>query len=479
MNTSKVDTDASIGRAQLAERMRRMIRGVTTANREDTQTQPVSNETLPFLPHSDSNDTLPSSNETLPLSNDTLSINASAEPNKNALESNDSLPSNVSFSNDSLPSNESLPTENSNETLPNNESLLKKEEFIGNNSLPSNNLAAKIPKSHSNETLPSNDLLPYWSDSSPYGEPISENLFLLVLDAGMVELQSCLQGDTESVSMLFYWLLTRQRRSILYLTYAQMVEKFKYTRPKLSRALDKLREHPLFSVNTSHRGVFINIRKLIERVKITYPQFDLDSSNDSLPQVSSSKRTYIYENTTTTTTRDGVYQTLLKLSDSEFFVLIDVIIFYGFGPKEISQKVTEVIAEIYKTHGLEKIAFNLAYASGNKKMTSPIAYLLKTFHEDYGTASLSLEAREKAQNVIEVFQIARGKNLDDYSATDLRRFLFVLDKPIPDGSSRMQCLNAINDILSRASELQQKISQIIGRVEKKELPFNLTRLLNN
>ena len=149
--------------------------------------------------------------------------------------------------------------------------------------------------------------------------------------------------------------------------------------------------------------------------------------------------------------------------------------FYGFGPKEISQKVTEVISDIYKTHGLEKIAFNLAYVAGNKKMRSPIAYLLKTFREDYGSSSLSLEAREKAQKVVEVFKTARGENLEDHSTGDLLRFLFALGKPMPEGCTRQQYLEAINAILSSAAELHQKISQIIGRDEKKRISFDSTR----
>jgi hypothetical protein len=338
------------------------------------------------------------------------------------------------------------------------------ETLLGNGTLPENE------GNIGNETLLSNGTLPYWSDSSPYGEPVPENLFLLVLDAGMVGFQSSLHGDTESVSMLFYWLLTRQRRSILYLTYAQMVEKFKYTKPKLSRALDKFREHPLFSVNASHKGVFIDIRKLIELVKTTYPQSDLNNGNETLPLVSSSSFRSCYKRTTTTTgTQNEVqsFQTLLDLSSSEFHTLVDIITFYGFGPKEISQKVTEAISYTYKNHSLEKIAFNLAYAAWNKKVRSPIAYLLKTFHEDYGSSSLSLEAREKAQKVIEVFKTARSGNLDDHSTNDLLRFLFILGKPMPEGCTRQQYLDTINGILSSAAELHQKMSQIIGRSEKK------------
>jgi hypothetical protein len=401
MSTAKVDSGASIGRAQLAERMRRMIfnatgvdsKGITSSELQINEQHSVETsadyEVAPATEVSISNDALPLSNETLPSSNETLPIYPKDQGDETTQVSNDSLPSNVStgnvpllgndlYGNDSLPSNDSsgnvpLPSNDSspnfsgNVPLPSNDSLPKNTQETGNGTLPDNGSLPKNTPETGNKTLPSNDSLPYWSDISPYGEPISEELFLLVLDAGMVELRASILGDSESVSMLFYWLITRQRRSILYLTYAKMVEDFNYTKPKLSRALDKFREHPLFSVKATHKGVFISIQRLLDRIKQTYPQFDHTDSNESLPPVSSSNNIYIYnQKKITTTTSNESLLPLCSLTDIDFHVLVDLITFYGFGPKEISLKVTETIATIYNVYGLEKIAFNLAYASGNK-----------------------------------------------------------------------------------------------------------------
>jgi hypothetical protein len=247
-----------------------------------------------------------------------------------------------------------------------------------------------------------------------YGTPIPDELFYPILNAGIYHL---LSGDNASASMLFYWAFTTQKSSTLAVTYSLIIKELGYSKPRISRTLDRIRESSLFTIKTTMKGVFIDINTLIEEVKKAELQSVQSSGNESLPLSSSS----FFKDYNTTTYRSNDTLLLLKnINPTEFRILVDLIIFYGYTSKDISPKLIDVMADCYKNKNIEYIAYNLAYAAKNKKKVgSPTGYLLKTLTEDYGSTSLPYEDRAKSQRLIEAFRVIRNGTLEDCGTVEL------------------------------------------------------------
>ncbi|MDR1907360.1 MAG: hypothetical protein LBQ43_00675 [Holosporales bacterium] len=532
MSTKRVDNDAALGRAQLASRMRNTIlqacgmgnieeeqiagkKGTATnviLTSNDTLSSNISitaNEPLPVSTSKISNingitlisrriepadedveniveaqpkknskfrsDVISSSNESLP-NNDALPSNISIPSNNgNTLSCNVSLPSNDITSNDALPCNEiigkdSLPSNdvNVNETEPGNNSLLCNDMWTNNISLPNTSL----PSNHSlpTETLPSNTSL-LVSLTPIYGEPIKKELLFAILNTGIYAL---LAKDNASASMLFYWAFTTQQRAILFVTYSQVQKHLGYSKPRISRTLDSIRENTLFSVKTTPKGIFMDISSLIKEAE-KMRQFQDRSSNDPLPAYSSSSILNDIK-TTTNTTSNISNESLLALSNiksSDIRILVDIITFYGYSCKDISPKIIDIVAQIYKNRGLFNVAFNMAYASkNNKRVGSPTGYLLKTLTEDYGGTSLPYDDMERSKNTINIFTSIREGSIDDFGTSELRKTLYSLGHPLPENTPRSDCESAIKEILSKSDDLHKKITDLMQEYSNKGInPF--------
>jgi hypothetical protein len=365
-----------------------------------------------------------------------------------ALLSSDVNGSDALLSSASLPCNTAQNT--SSESLPSSDSLLQKH-TIGSDALLEKHTIGS-------DSLPIRN---NWSNITTYGNPVPENLFYPVLDAGIYEL---LSKDSASASMLFYWAFTTQKSSVLVFTYSQISSKLHFARTRTSRTLDRIRESGLFSVKTTPRGVFIDIKLLISHVAESYPHSDHLSSSDPLPPSSSSYKRI--KKTTTTYASSDSLPIWKSMQMVEFRVLVDLISFYGYGMKDISPKLTGLLANGYKDKGLENIAFNLSYASSNKKVGSTIGYLMKTLAEDYGSVSLPYEEQEKAKRVTETFRTARNGSLGEYGAAELKKMLFVLGKVTSQLETREQCEKMLSELLSKSDGLYKKMSETTGRVGK-------------
>jgi hypothetical protein len=432
---NKVDDDAAKGRAQLAQRMRATIAQATSKIEQE-----VSSDPLPLH-----------ACETEPLNN---------------LTSSETLPSSDLISSDMLLSSE----------ITSPDSLLSSDVISSELKLSSDSLLCNLSKNTNSDTLPSSILLPddplLSSDTLPersrniFGELISDNLFLPVLDAGIYNL---LSGDNASASMLFYWAFSKQKRSVLAITYSQVSRELHYARSRTSRTIDRIRESALFNVRATPKGVFIDLKNLINTVTNNYPQSDQESGSDLQLGSSSS---FLNNKEPTNQISSGSLLIWNNINADELHIIADLISFYGFSAKEITPKLLELMAERFKNSGMESIAYNLAYAAtNNKRIASPIGYLLKTLAEDYGSTSLSLEARETSDRLVETLRIVRSKKLDEYGVTDFRRFLYHLGRPIPEGFSRVECEKVLNDRLAVSDELMEKIKKITGRSERKKFPF--------
>ncbi len=458
MSKKKVDEEASKGRAQLASRMRsNLLQACGGAINSQSQNTP---QAITEVPQNESEKKI--------IGNESIPINETIPANLKISSSNESLPSNVSSGNESLPSND----------LTGND-LFRSNVLIGNESLPSNkSLLEKTAQNTNNDPLPSNTSLPdetlLGNDSLPdetlpsygsllqepapyYGEPVHPNLFFAVLNIGVYHL---LSGDNASASILYYWAFTTQQSSVLHFTYSQIERELRYSRPRVSRTMNKLRESTLISVKATPRGVFLDISGIIEEAKKSYPQLAEICGNDSLPSSSSSY--YIFNTTTTKASNDSLL--LWKsISRIDFRVLVDLISFYGYTEKDISPKLIELMAGSYENHkGLENIAYNLAYARNSKNVGSTTGYLVKTLSENYGAASLSYGDRSRSEKLIETFRIIRTGKLEDHGTGDLRNILAVLGRNVPEMTPRAECERQISDLLSRSEDLFQSMSKDAG-----------------
>lgn len=424
MSTRKVDDEAGIGRIQLAARMRKNIQ------------MAIGNDDLP---DTTSSDTLPSS--IVPPSAET---NGSVSLPGSRSSGSVLLPSSDISSSDTLPSSESLPIDQPQETT--NKTLtslvsLPPVSLVSSETLP-------IISTNSSETLPQ-------SSNSLYGQPVNEELFSKVLDLGMYEL--C--GNSASASMLFYWAFTTQRRSVLNFTYSQVMNKLNYAKSRISRTLDNIRESRFFKVRATPKGVFVDLKFLIDEVKEGYPQTQQISSSETLPLVSSSKDLNILNTTTNFSIGSGSLPGLKAINPKELHVLVDLITYFGYSGKDLSPKLIFLITKFYNEKNLLYIVYNLAYARRNSKQTrSMSAYLIKTLEEDYGSTSLPYEDVNKAQELIEAFKEARSGRLDDKGASELRKLLFKMDKPIPEGTSRVESERILADILAKSENIYDKFA---------------------
>jgi hypothetical protein len=228
----------------------------------------------------------------------------------------------------------------------------------------------------------------------------------------------------------------------------------------------------LFNVKKTPKGVFIDISPLLSKSaeigEIKTPQQFLSTStagnagNDSLPACSSSSFLDLKRSTTTTRIRIS-NDSLLHLSgmgQEGIHILADVITFYGYSSKDISPKLLDVLLRFHKEHGLDRVAYNLAYAAKNKRVNSTVGYLLKTLTDDYGSASLPYDDMEKALSVIGAFKSVRSSQLDELGASDLRNLLFMLDRPVGAGYPRGECERVIYEIFSRSDDLFDKLNSI-------------------
>jgi hypothetical protein len=377
------------------------------------------------------------------LSSETLLssvLNSSETLLSSVLNSSETLLSSVLNSSETLLSSETLPVQKSrfagSETLLSSETLPNKT-LLSSETLPNKTLL-------SSETLLNND---DWSNI----EKFSPELFFLILDAGIYEL---LPNNGTSASILFYWAFTIQRSSFLSFSYDQAVGSLGYSRTRVSRTLDHIRENDLFEVRTTHQGVFIDIRKLIKKVDKSYPHSDLKLSSETLLSSSSST----YKDLRTTTTNLSSVSLLIKSPDLK--ILADIISYYGFVGKDLNPKLIDLMSKKYREEdgSIENIAFNIAYAAKTSKNTRSLtAYLIKTITEGYGATSLSYAEREKVGKIMETFREVRSGRLDELGASELRKMLFVIGKPLPEHTSRIDCEAALSDILSRSNDLYEKM----------------------
>jgi hypothetical protein len=438
MSSKNVDSAASIGRLQLAERMRLSILRVMGS---DT---PPESEARP-------------EGKGEPISSDALPIEAGKAETAQTHTGSDALLSSGLTGSDALLSSDTLPEDVAQNT--DSDVLLSSDALPVKHPISSDALLAKHPIS--SDTLPEEI---NWSNSTAYGSPIPENLFYPVLDAGIYEL---LSKDSASASMLFYWAFTTQRSSVLAITYSKISSQLRFARTRTSRILDRIRESVLFSVKATPKGVFIDIGRLISHVSENYPHSDHTCSSETLPPVCSSS-IYVYKELkkTTTYTSSETLPIWKSMQMIEFRVLVDLISFYGYGTKDISPKLTELLANGYRNRGLENIALNLSYAASNKKVGSPIGYLMKTLAEDYGPVSLPYEEQEKTKKVAETFRAARNGSLGEYGSAELKKMLFVLGKATSQLETREQCEKMLSELLSKSDGLYKKMSETTGRAGK-------------
>jgi hypothetical protein len=361
----------------------------------------------------------------------------------NEMSGHDLLAGNRIISNERLPSDEISPCRTSenadNEILP-RYTMLPGGMFLDNDSLPDEAL-------HGNKTLPERS-------NALYGAPITAELLSPVLDAGVFAL---LRGSTEAASMLFYWAFTTQQSDTLVVTYTQIKNALGYSKPKISRTLNRIRESSLFSVRATPKGVFIDIKKLVSAVKNNFPLSNQVTGNETFPPVVVKDFTE-FKNTTTTLSNETL-QIFRSIKPLEFRVMADLLHWYKFTTKDISIKTIELIAECYAAKGLENIAYNLAYTSG-KNASSRVGYLIKSLAEDYGGTCLPFMDMKKADILIETLRMIRDKKLDECTATNLREMLFILGNGVPEGTSRATCEDKLTGLMSKSDELYAKMSGI-------------------
>jgi hypothetical protein len=292
----------------------------------------------------------------------------------------------------------------------------------------------------------------------PYGEKIPDSLFLLVLDHGFYDL---LKDQVSAAPILFYWVFTTQQSSVLRIVYKDAEKALNLPPTRISRAIDRIRASDNFEVKNLKEGLFIDISRLIAKVKEVYPKV----TSETLAVSSSSLLLK-------TTTKELVASETLvwkSISLLDLRLVADLMAFYRYTKKDLSLKLIYALAQSYASNNkqLKSIALNLSYASSRAtgSNSAKLSYLIKAIKEDWGGTTAPFEEMEKTMKVVLAYKAIREQNIADLATSDLRQMLCILGKITPDDETRERCLIYLDEVLKRSNELYEALSQLTGRSE--------------